>query len=178
MAIIEEPSTDLRKRRDLLMEALGRSAEDNAPPGRERVLLRDLTRGLILHDVRGDFVAFSTDDPRLVSYAPKPEWKYDDDHRTRTSLGRYLRRQMGVSEDDVSDRTIEKLSYGVFAVGANHEDATGIEVEVLHGEDIIDAYTDSVGAGACMAYPVFKRKTRNNTFSYISFIKRPKAKQL
>lgn len=96
-------------------------------------------------------LAFSSDEPKTqVSYATKPDYKWDDKRRTRLTLGKYYRRQiepayLAKGQDSCSDETLQTLTAWVFATQAKPSD-----FEIVKGEDITKAYKNAVGAHSCM----------------------------
>lgn len=106
--------------------------------------------GTAVDDIRKDtdsFLSYSQDEDSYVSYAQKPQHKYDSEKRYRTKLGRYLRRNLNITDDMVSDDTIEQMSYNVMGSLPN---SNGDSIEIITGEDIIEAYDKEYGGASCM----------------------------
>lgn len=151
--LVEPPTPDttltLRTRRTRLLAALYQGIQDTVQPGAPRAYMRNVLYEDIQEDKLGHYLAYSHDNPKMVSYAPKQEWREDDGHRTKTTLGRYLRKQMGVTPEQVSDRCLEKLGYAVFGAAVNGNGHTQ-EVKLITGDAVRTAYAAGVGAHSCM----------------------------
>ncbi len=81
--------------RDTLLLALCRHLPEIAP--------------LICEDQYNHFLAQSIDNPNQVSYAAKPEYKYDAVRRVRTSLGRYLQRVYSIEITSQINQAIQTI---------------------------------------------------------------------
>jgi len=68
---------------------------------------------VIEKDADNSFVTLSKDDSEKVSYASKPEHKFNDDKRIKCSFDVYIRRRMGVKNSDLSDYSLEKFANAV-----------------------------------------------------------------
>ncbi|OVE73921.1 hypothetical protein BVX94_02280 [bacterium B17] len=99
-----------------------------------------------IRDDHEQFLSYSQEQPDKVSFALKPEHKLDNDRRTRTTLGRYLRRQLEVEYEDISDKSMYALTRAVFASLIDTDKA----VSVISGDEIVEAYRGSVGGASCM----------------------------
>lgn len=114
----------------------------------------DIQSSQMLHAIRiirkdedKHFLAYSQEEGGKVSYASKPEYKYDNVHRYKTTLGRYLRRQLGITQDALSDRYIERLSYDVFGILISQN---VVPITLAEGQELTDAYEHEVGGASCM----------------------------
>jgi len=100
----------------------------------------------IRKDTKGHYLSYSQEQPAKVSYASRPEHKLDNAQRTRTTLGRYIRRHLGVSKDDLPDKTLHEVSREVFA-----HLVRGIQaISTISGDAITEAYRTAVGGVSCM----------------------------
>ena len=103
----------------------------------------------IISRIRNDheqFLSYSQELPDRVSFAAKPEHRLDNDRRTRTTLGRYFRRQVNVSDTEICDKSMHRLTRAVFANLIDTDKA----VTVISGEEIEEAYRREVGGSSCM----------------------------
>jgi len=98
-----------------------------------------------MRDMTGQFLSISQDDESKISYANDKRFKYDNQRRTKTSFQRYVRRQMGISKDIITDQELDEIKWAVFgSAGAKPKFKT------LKGEDIVAAYSDEIGGSSCM----------------------------
>jgi len=102
----------------------------------------------IRRDERGDFLSFSQDDPGKVSYASKPEFRFDSDRRTKTTLARYIRRRLEYGPDQIFDKDLACLVSQVFGLVSVDDSDTGFRL--VKGEDISQAYDSEFGGHSCM----------------------------
>ena len=93
------------------------------------------------------FLSYLPTEMGKVSYASKLAYKYDNEHRTRTTLGRYLRKQLGMDCAEFSDAHVESLTHGVFEYLAKPVPSS---ITILDGKAIMQAYADEVGCHTCM----------------------------
>lgn len=104
----------------------------------------------VIQKIRKDkegYLAFSNEDPMMVSYAQRPEYRLCPGRRVKTTLQRYIRRRLGIA-NTIPDHRLDQMYRDVFAsrtVEVNEKQFT-----VLEGQEIVDAYDDCVGGGTCM----------------------------
>ena len=116
----------------------------------ERTLVEAITRIRNDHD---SFLSLSQDRDGRVSYSSKPENKFNNKRRVRTSLGRYFRRQLGIGCDSVygkagiTDKNIAWIQSQIFAHTA---DISG-SVVLVCGEEIRKVYDSGFGGYTCMS---------------------------
>jgi hypothetical protein len=112
----------------------------------------------IREDKNKHFVSFSQEDPHKISYADKPQHKYDNTKRYKTTIGRYIRKQLNISQPDfdesnwrdketIRDNVLERLSYNLFGELADPND---LPIQIVCGSAITQAYEDEVGIDSCM----------------------------
>jgi hypothetical protein len=96
------------------------------------------------------YIAYSTQYPGKISFAPSKEYKYDIVHRQMTTFGRIVRRQLEKDEVfDIKDSDLDKIQqYLLFKLGIIKHYKIG--VKILTGYDILDAYREGVGSRSCM----------------------------
>lgn len=93
------------------------------------------------------FLSFSQDTPGMVSYAAKPEYIFDNDRRVKTTLGRYVRRQMQVAPEKISDAMLNAC---IKTIDAHLSTTETSRVKVVCGNEITEAYKRSIGTPSCM----------------------------
>jgi len=93
------------------------------------------------------FLSLSQDKDGRVSYSTKPGTKLDNKRRVRTSLGRYFRRQLGISCDAICDKSMAWIQSQIFAYTAD----IGGSITVVQGGDIREAYNTGFGSYTCMS---------------------------
>jgi len=101
----------------------------------------------IIYMIRQDtdaMLAYSTFSPVSVSYSTRPEYKYDNKRRLRTSLQRYLNRKYSAYILKVPDHCIDKYVQCVFINRQTYN------MEFLSGEDVQEAYNNGWGGESCM----------------------------
>jgi len=98
----------------------------------------------ICNDNLGHFLSYSQEEEDKISYATKPEYRYDNDRRTKTTLARYLRRNYG----DVLDMKEHLLME--FVRFTNSKLVELGEFQIVHGEDISEVYRLGIGGQSCM----------------------------
>jgi len=92
------------------------------------------------------YMGYSQDDPGMISYAKSFEDRYVSKKRIKTSLGRYIRRQLKIDKKILSDLELQTLTRIMFAFRA----PVGDLVSVFRGDAITDAYRRGVGLQTCM----------------------------
>jgi len=95
---------------------------------------------------RHSYVSLSQEDKFKISYAKKAIDKYSNNRRVKTSLARYMRRQMGLTPEDIPDHILQKLNNYVFGDLATVDDC----IRIVKGIDIIEAYKHNFGSRSCM----------------------------
>jgi len=99
-------------------------------------------------DIRNDenrLLSFSQDSTFKVSFASKPEYKFDNERRTKTTFGKYLRKHMGYGLETIFDYNLAKIVSLLHATQEHSE-----LIEIVKGIDLIDAYRNCIGGGSCM----------------------------
>jgi len=107
--------------------------------------LRDIIK-LIRADHKS-FLSLSQDKDGRVSYSTKPGTKLDNKRRIRTSFGRYLRRQLKINHDTMTDKDVAWIQSQIFARTA---DISG-SVVLICGEEIREVYDSGFGGYTCMS---------------------------
>lgn len=91
-----------------------------------------------------------------VAYSAKPEIAADDhDHRTRTTLQRFVSRQCGI---EVTAAVNQALVKAIGAAGKWYPIRE--EFSLLLGKAITEAYANAIGASSCMVGPGYSRQIR------------------
>lgn len=104
----------------------------------------------VIEDIRSKkgkslFVAQSEDEKR-VTYAPKPEYKFDLDRRQKTTLGRYLKRNHKKILNEIDDKSLDKFVAQVISKLTDVEEF----FKIVDGEEIEEAYKSGIGSRSCM----------------------------
>jgi hypothetical protein len=86
-------------------------------------------------DKKGHFVSLSQDIDAKISYAPTPNFKFNNAQRKRTNLGRYIRRQLKVTIEEFSDAALYELGM-VVAKNTRTVHELDDQISLLKGEDI------------------------------------------
>lgn len=106
---------------------------------------------MIISDPCSHFLSYSQEKGTAVSYADKPEYMLDNNHRRRTTLGRYIRRVLAIPEQELSSAGLTLLMDKIFGTLA----LTGDRFQIVTGKDILQAYHDCYGGPSCMTeYPI------------------------
>lgn len=102
----------------------------------------DVIRSIVQNDHK-DYLSFSLDCPGTVAYSrPGKVHRWDDARRTRTTFGRYLRRQLSVETSDTElDRFVSRI------IALDNGDSG---FELVRGADITTAYRRAIGKHTCM----------------------------
>lgn len=102
----------------------------------------------IENDVKGHYLSLSQDDPEdmKISFASKPEFKFNNDKRTKTTLSRYLRRHLGVTSEQMNDDKLHRLSLFIFGAMINLRTPP----KIVKGYGLLKAYKNAVGSDSCM----------------------------
>lgn len=98
----------------------------------------------IIRNQSGHCLAHSNDDANCVSYARNKQVKYLPERRTRTTLGRYIRRQF--PDVAIKDEFLEQYTSKVMAKLIGTDD----RFRIIEGSEIVDAYRDRIGGSSCM----------------------------
>lgn len=89
----------------------------------------------IRRNVFGHFLSLSQEEDIRVSYAVKPEDKYFTEKRIKTTLRRYIRRQLKLSANELCDADLSLLGNKVNEYLANPLDINN-RIKLLKGQDI------------------------------------------
>ena len=103
---------------------------------------------LIRSDYHRHFLSLSQEIPGKVTYAAKPEQRFDNDTRMRTTLRRYIRRQLNVSTNEFSDKSLFELG-GYIHRETMPDDNLDDRITILKGPEIVDHYRHT-GTSSCM----------------------------
>lgn len=100
----------------------------------------------IIND-ENSYVAQSSDDFSNISYATKPEYKLNNNKRTKTTLGRYIKRKCTdlLIKNTINDKQLEEF----VAVVLSHFPEL-MDFTILKGRDIETAYYNGLGDTSCM----------------------------
>ena len=93
------------------------------------------------------YAAFSGEESSKISYARRPGFNFDYSKRTKTTLGRFVRRIMKISDETFSDECLHQLTNFVFALRLPVEG----ELKELKGNEIKEAYSRNCGLHTCMS---------------------------
>jgi len=135
----------LRQDRVRLIRCMEKVLPKARQNGDEAALKRIIA--MVRSDEAGHYLAYSQEQPDKISYASKPEHRFDNARRQRTTLGRYIRRQLEVGTDDLSEDGMQKLTRCIFAHLLKEPSAM---IEIVTGENITDAYSKAIGGSSCM----------------------------
>ena len=106
----------------------------------------------IIKKIRADkkkhYLSLSQEIPNKVSYAPKPEYKFCTDKRVRTTLRRYIRRQLKVPVDKLSDKALFQMGRAVIGNITLYNDLEQ-RIKILEGHDIVRHY-EKTATESCM----------------------------
>jgi len=104
---------DLFLRRTFLIIAMNRSRRYDFHVNKD-IKVIDKIIDAVEEDASNHYLAVSKDDGQtMISFAAKPENKYNDKKRVRTTLGKYIRKQLNVSYADLSDYNLERFCKSV-----------------------------------------------------------------
>lgn len=123
------------------------AAQSNGFSEIEKATIASLIQS-IRHDPHSHFLSYSQDEPFKVSYARQPAHQFDSTRRVRTTLGKYIRRQLGIQPAQLKDDLLDALCGYVFQLVQN-EDADYDHFQFFSGEAITNAYR--TGPGSCMS---------------------------
>jgi len=152
-AICTEPNLQdpavakLVKDREHLISVMRDTVPFATENGDEAALTRMIE--VIEADEEHHFLSYSQEANHSVSFATRPQHKFDNARRTRTTLGRYVRRNLNVSNEELSSIGLGLLTDRIFGTLAS-EDADETWFTIVHGDAILQAYADSLGGNSCM----------------------------
>ena len=106
---------------------------------------------IVRDDKEQHFLSFSQEQPNKVSYARRPEFRNNVVARTRATLGRYIRKNLGVGDADISEASLHTLATSCFVSMA--KESLDNRMKFLTGDEITDAYYDSLAWCSCMTGP-------------------------
>jgi hypothetical protein len=132
---------NLIKDRVKLIRSMQKAAEGN---GNSDSFLKAIET--VRKDENGHFLSCSQEMPGQVSYSEKPECRLDNGRRVRTTLGRYFRRQLRISHDEIEDKTLLEITREISARLSEGSKS----VRIISGSKIVDAYSKSYGGASCM----------------------------
>ncbi len=93
-------------------------------------------------DDKQHFLSLSQEVPGKVTYAAKPDHKYNNDVRMRTTLRRYIRRQLTINTDEFNDKSLFDLGGYVKRITISEDDLDD-RIQILKGTDIVDYYKNT-----------------------------------
>lgn len=96
-----------------------------------------------------EYLAYSEDDPSRVSYAARPEHRYDSSKRVKTTITRYIRRRLGMV-NTISDDMLDKIYRPVFADRVVEREQNN-SFRIISGDMIQSAYREAIGCDSCMS---------------------------
>lgn len=102
----------------------------------------------IRSDAKHDQLAPSKHKEGYVAYTVRPWNPFDNSTRVRTTFRRYVRRQMGVDANALSDKTLEELGR-LMCRGTVNEEAIASRIRICRGQEITNWYAKGI-AGSCM----------------------------
>jgi hypothetical protein len=95
-------------------------------------------KNIDISDIDSYYLDISEDNKNQIAYSL-------GDKRIRTSLGRFIRRRLGIDCETINDTELARLCAKVMGGKLDQ-----IMFELLKGEDLVDAYRRSVGKTSCM----------------------------
>lgn len=98
----------------------------------------------IIHNKKGHYLAHSHDEANAVSYARCKSMKFLPERRTKTTLGRYIRRQYPdvVIKEEFLEQFVAKVMADLMPVDS--------KFKMISGPYIKQAYQDEIGGESCM----------------------------
>lgn len=107
--------------------------------------IRDLIYLPILADSNGKYVAISCGDEEKVSYARSYKDRYDSKRRIKTTLSKYVRKQLKIDTKTISDHLLADITSEFNSrLNANYF------INVVSGSVITEYYQKSFGGQSCM----------------------------
>ena len=130
----------------------------NTPDGVRTERVVDITPTLTTLDQIADrifskntnkhYLGQSLENPKQISYAKKPDHKFDAKRRTRTSLHKYITTFFPqYTPEQLSELGLEKFCERIKALAAEDIDNY---FQIISGVLIGEAYSDSIGGSSCM----------------------------
>lgn len=104
----------------------------------------------IIEDDKGHYLSLSQEQPKKISYASVIEHKFDNVKRTRSSIGRYLKRNYSKFSSNVTDEEMRNLTNIWGRMVSNMKNGVESLVKIIHGNKITRAYGKRIGCGSCM----------------------------
>lgn len=133
----------------------------------------DAIISLIRQDKDGYFLSISSDDPTKVSFSKKNSSnseKSSEKNRTRSSLQRFIRRQMNIDNDFISDVSLDKF---VIMVSLLVDESLDSKIKIIDGEDIVKYYTNtqirSCMTGSCASFKTSIYSLNKNKVKMVIF---------
>ena len=100
----------------------------------------------ILRNKNGDMLSLSRDFAGKVSYARCEADQFDLKKRVKTTLMRYFRRQLKVTQDNLPDHLLTEVCFNIMSNFADVES----KITIVTGEELKKAYKDRFGGETCM----------------------------
>ena len=116
---------------------------------------------MIKDDKRKDYIGLSLDGN--VSFATKQQYKYDAVRRSKTTLARYIRRNLRIKNGEVTDVELSRVTDMISAYLININD-----VKIISGKDITKAYADGFGNPYLFSCMTGKRRSNRIKFYEIN----------
>jgi len=129
--------------RKALLATLDDVCTDTLAKLEAKAMLLDVSNSIV-HNRNKHYLAHSYDCENAVSYARVKEMQFLPERRTRTTLGRYIRRNF--PDCKVSDEFLEQFTSKVMAKLVTAEK----RFRIVEGAAIMDAYRDCIGGESCM----------------------------
>ena len=105
----------------------------------------------IRDDAESHYLAIALNDANKVSFASKKPDKNDEVRRVKLTFARYIRRQLGITEINISDAMLAEMQARL--VAATKADFEAGVVRILRGEEVRAAYREALGFASCMTGP-------------------------
>ena len=102
----------------------------------------------IREDNNNHYLSISQEVNGKVSYAQSLNHKFDNRQRVRTTFRRYVRRQLKISPESFSDKSLFELGRIVAGKTVSHDDLDS-RIELLEGDDIVEHYRNT-STESCM----------------------------
>jgi len=104
---------DLFLRRTFMIIAMKRSQKHDFRISKDIKVIEHII-DTIENDKNNHYLATSRDDrENMVSFAISSKFKYDDEKRVKTTLDKYIRRQLNINYSDISDYNLERFCKSV-----------------------------------------------------------------
>lgn len=92
----------------------------------------------------GQFLSLSQEVAGRVAYAAKIGDELSETRRRKTTISRYIRRNLGILPNNVSDRELFELQKFLFST------LTDPSINIVRGEAVKEAYRNAFGSESCM----------------------------